>query len=268
MQLRIFQIDAFADQVFRGNPAAVVPLEQWLPDSTLQAIATENNLAETAYLVPRGGGYHLRWFTPTQEVVLCGHATLASASVIMQHLDPSVSRVEFDSLSGSLIVSRSGEGYTLDFPAFGFDIVGNPPREIAEGLGVTPVEVLKVEADPNYYAVLPSEAMVRQLNPKLGVVETLHPYGLVATAQGSATDMVSRYFAPSYGIPEDPATGSIHCALTPYWSRKLGKTTLTAFQASPRGGSMQCELRGDRVFLTGSAVLYLSGIIELPGTPS
>lgn len=264
MQLKLFQVDAFTAQVFRGNPAAVVPLEQWLPDSTLQAIARENNLAETAYFVPQGTGYHLRWFTPTQEVVLCGHATLASAFVIMQHLIPPVDRVEFSSLSGPLTVTRSGDGYTLDFPAFDFTMVPNPPEAIRDALGVEPVEVFRVDPDPNYYAVLASEAQVRELNPKLSVLETLHPYALVATARGTTTDMVSRYFAPSYGIPEDPATGSIHCALTPYWARQLGRNSLTAFQASPRGGTMQCELRDGRVFLTGEAVQYMTGVIEIP----
>jgi PhzF family phenazine biosynthesis protein len=262
--LKIYQIDAFTDQVFRGNPAAVVPLDTWLPDQTLQSIAAENNLAETAYFVQQGDGYHLRWFTPTQEVVLCGHATLASAAVIMRHLSPGAQVVKFTTLSGPLSVTRAGTEYTLDFPAFGLEPVTSPPAALVEGLGVVPDEVFRVEADPNYYAVLSSETIVRQLNPRLALLETLHPYGVVVTARGRDTDMVSRYFAPSYGIPEDPATGSIHCALTPYWAGKIGRTTLTAFQASRRGGSMRCELRGGRVFLTGSAVQYLAGVIELP----
>jgi PhzF family phenazine biosynthesis protein len=261
--LKIFQVDAFADRVFQGNPAAVVPLEQWLPDETLQAIAAENNLAETAYFVPQGQGYHLRWFTPRQEVVLCGHATLASAYVVLKYLSPDAVRVDFASLSGPLSVTRSGRGYTLDFPAFDFEPVLSPPAAVAEGLGITPLEVFRVEADPNYYAVLANETAVRQLNPRLGQLETLHPYGMVVTARGQATDIVSRYFAPSYGIPEDPATGSIHCALTPYWAGKIGRNELTAYQASPRGGSMRCELRDGRVFLTGGVVLYLEGRIEV-----
>lgn len=261
--LKIFQIDAFTDRVFRGNPAAVVPLEQWLPDETLQAIASENNLAETAYFVPQGQGYQLRWFTPRQEVVLCGHATLASAYVVLKYLSPGAVRVDFGSLSGPLSVTRSGGEYTLDFPALEFQPVPDPPAALGEGLGLTPLEVFRVEEDPNYFAVLPTETAVRQLKPGLSLLETLHPYGVVVTARGQASDMVSRCFAPSYGIPEDPATGSIHCVLTPYWAAKIGRNELTAYQASPRGGSMRCELRGDRVFLTGSAAQYLVGEIEI-----
>lgn len=263
-KLKIFQVDAFADQVFRGNPAAVVPLEDWLPDPTLLAIASENNLAETAFFVPQGIGYHLRWFTPSQEVVLCGHATLASAYVILRYLSPQASRVDFTSLSGPLSVTRSEDGYTLDFPKLGFELVPHPPPALAQGLGETPLEVFRVDPDPNYFAVFGSEEQVRQLNPDLSLLETLHPYGVVVTARGRTTDMVSRYFAPSYAIPEDPATGSIHCALTPYWAGRLGRSILTAFQASRRGGSMRCELRDDRVLLTGSATQYLEGRIQVP----
>lgn len=263
--LQIYQVDAFTDRVFRGNPAAVVPLERWLPEATLQAIAAENNLAETAFFVPQGPGYHIRWFTPKQEVVLCGHATLASAHVILRHLAPTLTRVEFTSLSGPLSVTRTPEGYTLDFPRFEFEPVPLPPPVIAEALGETPIEVFKVTADPNYYAVLSSESAVRNLAPNLSLLQTLHPFGVVVTARGTSHDMVSRYFAPSYAIPEDPTTGSIHCALAPYWASKIGRASLTAFQASERGGSMRCELRGDRVFLTGSAVQYLEGTISLEG---
>lgn len=263
--LPIFQIDAFADRVFRGNPAAVVPLEEWLPEGTLQAIAGENNLAETAFFVPKDAGYHIRWFTPKQEVVLCGHATLASAHVIMRHLEPEASRVEFTSLSGPLAVTRSPQGYTLDFPRFDLESVPAPPASIAQALGETPVEVFKVTADPNYYAVLSNESIVRKLTPNFSLLEALHPLGVVVTACGTATDIVSRYFAPSYGIPEDPVTGSIHCALAPYWAPKFGRDELTAYQASARGGHLHCRLAADRVYLTGSAVQFLEGRISIAG---
>jgi predicted PhzF superfamily epimerase YddE/YHI9 len=261
--LSIYQVDAFAEQVFRGNPAAVVPLQHWLPEATLQGIAAENNQAETAFFVRQGGKYHIRWFTPRQEVVLCGHATLASAHVIMQHIDPSLLRVDFSSLSGPLSVTRSPQGYTLDLPRLEFELLPAPPPAIAQALGGTPVEVFRVTVDPNYFAVFASESVVRSLKPNLGLLETLHPFGVVVTARGTSTEIVSRYFAPSYAIPEDPVTGSIHCALAPYWAPKIGRNALTAYQASERGGSMHCELRGDRVLLTGSAVQYLEGRIVI-----
>lgn len=262
--LKLYQIDAFADRVFRGNPAAVVPLEAWLPDTTLQAVAAENNLAETAFFVPDGAGYHLRWFTPRQEVPLCGHATLASAYVILRHLTPEASRVEFSSLSGRLTVTRDGDGFTLDFPSLELDPVPEPPGQLLLGLVRQPMEVFRVgTADPNYYAVYGGEADVRALKPNLAVLESLHPFGVVATGPGTATDFVSRCFAPSYGIPEDPVTGSIHCALTPYWAARLGRSELTAWQASERGGLLRCRLRGGRVYLTGPAVQYLEGTIRI-----
>jgi len=259
--LTLYQVDAFADQVFRGNPAAVVPLDAWLPDTILQAIAAENNLAETAFFVPNGGGYHLRWFTPRQEVPLCGHATLATAYVILRHLTPQASRVEFTTLSGPLAVTRAEAGFVLDFPRLDPEPVTSPPLALIRGLGGEPVEVLKFSVDPNFYAVFADESEVRSLRPNLTVLESLHPFGVVVTAPGTATDFVSRYFAPSYGIPEDPVTGSIHCVLTPYWATRVGRTELTAWQASERGGSLRCRLEGDRVYLTGSAVLYLQGTI-------
>jgi PhzF family phenazine biosynthesis protein len=262
--LRLYQIDAFADRVFRGNPAAVVPLDDWLPDATLQAIAAENNLAETAFVVPNGTGYHLRWFTPRQEVPLCGHATLASAYVIFRHLTPQASAVEFATLSGPLTVTRDGEAFTLDFPRLDPEPVPAPPEALLRGLGQQPVEVLRTTGDPNYYAVYADEGTVRTLRPDLSLLESLHPFGVVATARGSATDIVSRYFAPGYGIPEDPVTGSIHCGLTPYWTARLGRKELTACQASPRGGALHCRPAGDRVYLTGSAVQYFEGTVVLP----
>jgi PhzF family phenazine biosynthesis protein len=262
--LPLYQIDAFADRVFRGNPAAVVPLDSWPPDTTLQAIAAENNLAETAYFVPQGDHYHLRWFTPTHEVPLCGHATLATAFVILTLLRPDQSRVRFSTLSGILAVERNQGDFTLDFPRLQIEPVTTAPEALLRGLGSTPDEIFRVTADPNYYAVYPDEAQVRSLIPDLPVLATLHPFGVVLTAPGRATDIVSRCFAPSYGIPEDPVTGSIHCALGPYWSARLGRDELTAYQASARGGLMRCRVSGDRVFLAGSAVLYLQGTISIP----
>jgi PhzF family phenazine biosynthesis protein len=261
----LYQIDAFADQVFRGNPAAVVPLEDWLPDATLQAIAAENNLSETAFFVRNVSGYHLRWFTPLQEVPLCGHATLATAHVILRRLTPGSSRVEFTTLSGPLAVTRAANGLTLDFPRLEPVPVPSPPASLARGLGLQPVEVFETRGDPNYFAVYTCEAEVRGLRPDLAMLGSLHPFGVAATARGIATDIVSRYFAPSYGIPEDPVTGSIHCALTPWWAARLGRTELTAYQASARGGSLRCRVVGDRVYLTGSAVEYFQGTIEIPG---
>ncbi len=262
--LPLYHVDAFADRVFRGNPAAVVPLESWLPDATLQAIAAENNLAETAFFVPQGDHYHLRWFTPTHEVPLCGHATLASALVILTLLRPDRSQVRFSTLSGMLGVERRQGDFTLDFPRLEIEAVSSAPEALLRGLGSTPDEIFRVSADPNYYAVYSDEAQVRSLNPDLAVLATLHPFGVVITAPGRATDIVSRCFAPSYGIPEDPVTGSIHCALVPYWSARLGREQLNAWQASARGGHLRCRLRGDRVFLTGSGALYLQGTISIP----
>jgi len=260
--LKLYQIDAFASQVFSGNPAAVVPLENWLPDATLQAIAAENNLAETAFFVPAGSSYDLRWFTPRQEVPLCGHGTLAAAYVILRHLAPSASGVEFTSRGGPLAVTRVDDDFTLDFPRLDLESTPAPPAALARGLARQPVEVFRVSsADPNYYAVYDDEAEVRALKPDMGALESLHPFGVVATAPGAVSDIVSRCFAPSYGIPEDPVTGSIHCALTPYWAARLGRTALTACQASERGGWLRCRLSGNRVHLTGSAVQYLEGTI-------
>jgi PhzF family phenazine biosynthesis protein len=260
--LRLYQVDAFADRVFQGNPAAVVPLDSWLPDATLQALAAENNQAETAFFVAVGAGYHLRWFTPRLEVPLCGHATLAAAYVVLRHLAPDASRVEFATLSGPLAVTRTGDGFTLDLPRQLPEPVTEPPEALSLGLGRRPSEVLKVVADPNYYAVYETAADVRTLRPDLAVLESLHPFGVAATAPSVSTDFLSRYFAPSYGIPEDPVTGSIHCALTPYWAARLGRNELTAHQASARSGSLHCRLGEDRVYLTGSAVQYLEGTIN------
>jgi len=261
-QLRYFVIDAFASEVFRGNPAGVCPLDDWLPDSLLQAIATENNLSETAFFVPNPAGYRLRWFTPTQEVSLCGHATLAAAFTIFTRLRPDLTEICFESVSGPLFVRRQPrELLELDFPAFAAVPEASPPTELLEGLGVKPLCVLRCE--PNYYVIVENEEMVRATKPNFHLLSALHPYGVAVSARGRQADFVSRYFAPSYGVPEDPVTGSMHCALAPYWADVLGKSTLRASQASARGGELLCNVVGNRVRLAGRAAGYLEGTITV-----
>jgi len=258
MKLTQYQVDAFASRVFEGNPAAVCPLAAWLEDGLLQAIAEENNLAETAFFVPSGNGYHLRWFTPNKEVDLCGHATLAAAHVLFEILGYAKPSIEFETRSGKLVVARKGDALAMDFPA----ILPKPctaPAALIEGLGQRPVEVLAAD---DYIAVFDSEATIRALTPDLMILSKLDLRGVVVTAPGGKHDFVSRFFAPKYGIPEDPVTGSAHCELAPYWAAQIGKTTLQARQVSKRGGDVLCELRGDRVTLTGSAVLFMEAEIE------
>jgi len=258
-RLKLFQIDAFASAVFHGNPAAVCPLNRWLEDDRMQAIAAENNLAETAFFVPRDDGYTLRWFTPRYEVDLCGHATLASAFVILTILDPSHDSVRFETQSGPLWVRRKGDLFEMDFPVARPVACDDPPAGLVHGLGRRPREVLVT--NDNYMAVYDTEDDVRALRPDLVSLEGLHPRGVVVTAPGTDVDVGSRYFAPSYGIPEDPVTGSTHCALVPYWAGRLRKGRLHARQVSRRGGEVFCEARGDRVAISGHAVLYLDGNI-------
>jgi len=261
-KLKIFQIDAFSREVFRGNPAAVVPLTHWLDDSQMQAIAAENNLSETAFSIPQGDSYHLRWFTPTDEVPLCGHATLATAFVILTILEPDKRSVKFDTLSGMLSVERDGDLFIMNFPKLS-PVICEAPTVLYAGLITKPREVLATTDDPNYYAVYDSEDGIQGLEPNLQLLTQLHPYGVVITAPSREVDFVSRYFAPSYGIPEDPVTGSIHCALIPYWANRLGKTKLHARQLSKRGGELFCELQRDCVTISGYAALYLVGDINL-----
>lgn len=261
MRIPIFQLDAFTARRFAGNPAAVMPMHSFLPDAVLQAIAAENNLAETAFLVPEGGDYRLRWFTPTTEVPLCGHATLASAAVVMERLEPGRSRVVFHTASGPLTVSRTNAGYLMDFPVRPFEPVATPPG-LAEALAVVPIEV--VDDTFNYIALLECAQLVRELAPDIAALARLDRCGVVVTAPGdSSYDFVSRYFAPAKGIPEDPVTGGAHCALAPYWAKRLGKTTFHAYQASGRGGEIICRLAGERVELEGSCVFYLEGEVEI-----
>lgn len=262
-QIQIYQIDAFADRVFHGNPAAVCPLEHWLDDEILQAIAQENNLAETAFFIPTDQGFHIRWFTPKFEVPLCGHATLASAFVIFTELEPERQSIQFESISGILQVTRKGSMFELDFPAYDMLPCQSPPENLLKSLKVQPQELFLVESDPNYYIILPNENEVRSFEPDLTTMEQLHPYGVVITAPGIHSDCISRYFAPSYGIPEDPVTGSIHSALVPYWSNQLNKPKIHAYQASQRGGDLYCEYQGKRVLIRGHAVKFLTGNINI-----
>lgn len=255
MRLTLHQVDAFTSKVFAGNPAAVVPLEEWLPDATMQAIALENNLSETAFFVRAGGGYHIRWFTPSAEVPLCGHATLATAWVIFQ--ERNAESISFQSASGALRVAREGELLALDFPAYELTAYKGP-RAAIDALGAEPREVLG--RDGLLFAVYENEAAVRAITPDFGALKRADMEALV-TAPGD--DFVSRFFAPSLGIDEDPVTGSAHCSLIPFWSARLGKTRMHARQVSARGGELECELRGDRVSIAGRAVRYLHGTIEI-----
>ncbi|MFO7559172.1 MAG: PhzF family phenazine biosynthesis protein [Desulfobacterales bacterium] len=260
MELDLYQIDAFTGEVFKGNPAAVCPLDEWLPDQVLQSIATENNLSETAFYVPEGDRFHIRWFTPASEVNLCGHATLASAYVLFTVLGISRDRIVFMSKSGELRVSRnSKDQLVMDFPA-------QPPKRcpcpehLVRGLGKEPMELL---CHDDYMAVFESEDDILSLSPKFDLLRLLDLRGVIVTAPGNTVDFISRFFVPKYDINEDPVTGSSHCELTPYWSERLGKKRLKAKQVSRRGGELVCELKKDRVFLTGRAVKYMEAKIHI-----
>ncbi|QEX23980.1 putative isomerase [Hypericibacter adhaerens] len=263
MELRIFQIDAFAERRFAGNPAAVVPLERWLPDATLQAIAAENNLAETAFFLREkgadGSDFHLRWFTPTVEVNLCGHATLASGHVISAHLEPGRTQMKFRSRGGLLGVERRGDLLALDFPIYRTEKTAMPAG-IEKALGRKPAEMRAVH---QWLAVYESEEEVANLEPDMAAIVALGKDGIIATAPGDRSDYVCRYFAPHAGIPEDPATGSAQCVTVPYWAERLGKTKLTGRQISARVGTFQCELKGERVDIAGRCVAYLEGRIHV-----
>lgn len=261
MKLKIYQIDAFTDQLFSGNPAAVVPLENWLPDEVLQNIAAENNLAETAFYVPNETGYHIRWFTPSVEVELCGHATLASAYVIFNIQGFEGDLIRFESLSGELTVLHKDSWLTLNFPIDQYNIAVPPPALMESLSGVSILEVYKGKTD--YMVVLDSEAEVRDLDFDIIILSTIPARGIIITAPGDEVDFVSRFFAPQSGIDEDPVTGSAHTTLIPYWAEKLAKTELTAKQLSKRGGYLKCELDGDRVNIGGQARIYLHGEIEI-----
>jgi PhzF family phenazine biosynthesis protein len=278
MKLPLYQIDAFTSslsdlaarsdptrppdaapsRMFTGNPAAVCPLDRWLDDALMQSIAAENNLSETAFIVRTGPDYAIRWFTPTVEVDLCGHATLASAFVVFESLEPARAAVTFASKSGPLIVTRDGKRLRMDFPSRSPSRCA-PPETLRQGLRETPVEVWK---STHYLAVYNSEAEVRALEPDMERLKRLD-VGVIVTAPTTRADFVSRFFAPGAGVPEDPVTGSAHCTLVPYWSQRLGKTQLHALQVSRRGGELFCEHRGERVTIAGRAVKYLEGTIEV-----
>ncbi len=267
MKIPLYQLDAFSDRPFEGNPAAVCPLEAWLDDDVMQQIAAENNLSETAFFVRDGageeGGFGLRWFTPVSEVDLCGHATLASAWVILQRLAPDRESVRFETRSGELIVER-GEGdlLVMDFPARPA-MSREAPRALVEGLGAEPADVLA--SDRDYLVLLDAEDDVRKLKPDFTRLRGLDRLGIIVSAPGVSADFVSRFFAPSVGVPEDPVTGSAHCTLAPYWAERLGRgeAPLEARQISARGGTLVCRHLGDRVTIAGRTALYLSGEIVL-----
>jgi len=259
MKFTIYQVDAFTSELFGGNPAAVIPLEEWLDDAVMQNIALENNLSETAFIVKENDNYHIRWMTPTVEVPLCGHATLASSFVMFNILEPSLEKIVFNSKSGELIVTRDNDMISLDFPA-------NKPepvefnRKLIDAIPQEPKELLRNDA---HVAVYGDEKTIRQISPDLRVILTEAPGGLIVTAPGDDVDFVSRYFVPSSGIDEDPVTGYAHTVLTPYWSEKLRKDKLHANQVSQRGGDLYVEDLKGRVKISGRAVLYLKGEIEV-----
>lgn len=261
MQIPLYQVDAFTSQRFHGNPAAICPLDSWLPDAVMQSIAAENNLAETAFFVREGADYRLRWFTPTTEVGLCGHATLASAFLLYEHLGYAEDEVRFHSKGGLLTVRRRDGRYELDFPAMPARPVAPHPAAV-EGLREAPVQAW-LASDRDYMAVFDSADAVAALEPDFRHLAKHAMFGLIATAPGTDSDFVSRFFVPKAGVDEDPVTGSTHCTLIPYWAERLGKRCLYARQISARGGEIFGEAKGERVAIAGSAVLYLEGSIHI-----
>jgi PhzF family phenazine biosynthesis protein len=260
MSIPFFVVVAFTDHLFAGNPAGVCLLEdRWLLDESLQRIAAENDLPETAFIIRRESHFDLRWMTPKLEVDLCGHATLAAAHVIFRHLGHTESQVRFRSKSGDLTVARKGERLELDFPVLPGAAMNAPPKELTDALGARPGTVL---GGRDYVAVFEREEEVAAIRPDFDAVARLDVQGVVVTAPGNACDFVSRYFAPAAGIPEDPVTGSTHCALIPYWSKRLNKRFLRARQISARGGELFCEDRGERVGIGGDAVTYVEGMLR------
>lgn len=260
MKLPIFQADAFASGLFKGNPAAVVPLTEWLTDETLQQIAMENNLSETAFFIPEGDHFHIRWFTPKAEVKLCGHATLATAHILYNELNFEGESISFNSKSGILTVSKTEDKLQLDFPAdFVFLVEMNP--EFAKALGAQPIAAFRGRTD--YLLLFESEEIIRNMKPNFHLLKQTDARGIIVTSKGNEVDFVSRFFAPRVGIDEDPVTGSAHTSLIPFWSWRLGKKEMTALQLSERGGQLWCTLAGDRVLIAGKAVTYLRGEIEV-----
>lgn len=259
MTIPIYQADAFTDQLFGGNPAAICPLTKWLPDGLMQKIAVENNLAETAFFVKTAAGYLIRWFTPEYEIDLCGHATLASAHILFTELGHAGDTIHFETVkSGILTIQRDGDVYTMDFPSR-IPIPIEEPNGLVEALGgIPPVEFLRSR---DFFVVYDTENDVHELAPDFFALSKLDTLGVIVTAPGDNVDFVSRFFAPGAGIPEDPVTGSAHCNLIPYWAKRLGKDKLHAYQISARKGELWCELKEDRVLMSGKAVTYLKGEI-------
>lgn len=264
MKIRLYQIDAFTERVFGGNPAAVCPLDQWLPDALMQQIAMENNLAETAFYTRDDGRFQIRWFTPEVEVDLCGHATLAAAFAIFNFERFGGPAIEFGSRSGLLRVFKDGDLLTLDFPA-DRPIKSAAPDGLTEALGLSPVEVYRGKSD--YMLVYSTAGQIENMKPDMLRIASIQARGIIVTAPGDDVDFVSRFFAPQSGIPEDPVTGSAHTTLTPYWAGRLERMELHARQLSKRGGWLRCRLAGDRVEISGQARPYLTGEIELQGGP-
>ncbi|WP_372947151.1 PhzF family phenazine biosynthesis protein [Mariniphaga sp.] len=260
MKIPIYQIDAFADKVFSGNPAAVVPLQKWLPDKTMQNIALENNLSETAFFIPAENGFHIRWFTPATEVNLCGHATLASAFVLFHHLNYQEKEIRFQSKSGLLKVTKDGELIVLDFPTSEVKGVEFQPN-IEKAFGIKPQKCFKGREDLMF--VFRNQGEIQNLKPDFSFLKTLEMRGIIATAPSGEFDFVSRFFAPREGIDEDPVTGSAHTMLIPYWAEKLGKTKLVAKQISKRGGVLYCKYAENRVEIGGNAQTYMTGEISI-----
>ena len=261
MPLNIYQVDAFTETIFGGNPAAVIPLTTWLDDALMQKIAMENNLSETAFVVKADEGYHIRWFTPEYEIDLCGHATLASAFVIKNFLEPHLHEINFTTEKAGALKTTARDGlYTLDFPAR-MPQPTEVPKNLLESLGVmNAVEVLRSR---DYFVVLPDEEAVRSVEPDFSIMKTLDTIGVIVTAKGKTADVVSRCFYPGLGIQEDPVTGSAHCNIVPYWIQKLNSTKLNCAQLSLRGGMLECELAGDRVLMSGKGVLFMQGTINI-----
>ena len=260
MKIPLYQVDAFNDQVFKGNPAAICVLGDWLPAELMQSIASENNLSETAFLVPQDEAYGIRWFTPKAEINLAGHPTLASAYVVFEILEPGRTEVRFASpISGDLFVKKQGRKLVMDFPSQPAKPV-DCPMDLAEGLGCQPRET---HLSRDYLALFETEAQVAALDPRQDVLARLDCAGIIATAPGDQVDFVSRFFAPRHGIAEDPVTGSAHCTLIPFWAKRLAKSELRARQISQRVGELWCQDNGDRVSIAGEAVLYLEGHIRI-----
>jgi PhzF family phenazine biosynthesis protein len=259
MKLKLYQIDAFTNKVFGGNPAAVCPLDSWLPDQLMQSIAIENNLSETAFFIPKEDGFHLRWFTPKTEVDLCGHATLASAYVLFNLLDYSAEKIRFQTREGDLFVERKVEELIMDFPTK-TPVKCEMPDLLVKALGVEPLDLYTNE---DYVALLSSEDEVKAVSPDFNTMREIDTRGIIITAPGDQVDFVSRFFAPRFGIDEDPVTGSAHCVLTPFWAERLGKNSLTAKQVSARVGDLKCVLEGERVKIIGTAVQYMQAEIEI-----